>query len=165
MSRLGMGIENRFLFRTGSQWTDSLESSAKFFNNSANGSLCRWACANLLIQTPANMATRQKRSKVWLYFTRKNYNNATCNACKKSISSKGGNTTNMKKHLNTQHGMKLQECHVFDACSSAANVSALSLTFQGKLLKVITTTCVKQFAFIVRSRSSHLLSRRLKHTF
>ena len=38
---VGMGIENRFLFRTGSQWTDSLESLAKFFNDSANGSLCR----------------------------------------------------------------------------------------------------------------------------
>ena len=161
---LGMGIENRFLFRTGSQWIDSLESIAKFFNDSANGSLCRCACADLLLQTAANMATRQKRSKVWLYFTRQNDNNATCNACKKSISSKGGNTTNMKKHLNTQHGLKLQECHVFDACSSAANVSASSLflTIQGKLLKVITTTCVKQFAFIVCSRSSYLLSRRLK---
>ena len=52
---LGMGIENRFLFRTGSQGTDSLESVAKFFNDSANGSLCRCACANLLIQTAANM--------------------------------------------------------------------------------------------------------------
>ena len=54
-SSLGMGIENRFLFRTGSQWTDSLESLAKFFNDSANGSLCRCTCANLLIQTAANM--------------------------------------------------------------------------------------------------------------
>ena len=54
-SRVGMGIENRFLFRTGSQWTDSLESLAKFFSDSANGSLCHCACANLLIQTAANM--------------------------------------------------------------------------------------------------------------
>ena len=48
---LGMGIENRFLFRTGSQWTDSLESLAKFFNDSVIGSLCVCACANLLQQT------------------------------------------------------------------------------------------------------------------
>ena len=54
---------------------------------------------------------------------------------------------------------------MFDACSSAANISASSLlTIQGKLLKVITTTCVKQFTFIVCSRSSYLLSRHLKHT-
>ena len=52
---IGMGIENRFLFRTGSQWTDSLETSAKFFNDSVNGSLCRCPCANLLIQTATNM--------------------------------------------------------------------------------------------------------------
>ena len=52
---LGMGIENRFLFRTGSQWTDSLESLAKFFNDSVIDSLCVCACANLLIQTAANM--------------------------------------------------------------------------------------------------------------
>src|SRR4029434_2177 len=56
----------------------------------------------------------------------KNDTYATCNLCKKSISSKGGNTTNMNKHLNTQHGIKLQECHVFDACSSSANVGASS---------------------------------------
>ena len=54
-SHVGMGIENRFLFRTGSQWTDSLESLAKFFNDSVIDSLCLCACANLLIQTAANM--------------------------------------------------------------------------------------------------------------
>ena len=54
-SAVGMGIENRFLFRTGSQWTDSLESLAKFFNDSVIDSLCLCACANLLIQTAANM--------------------------------------------------------------------------------------------------------------
>ena len=45
------------------------------------------------------MATRQKLSKV----------------------------SNMKKYLNTQRGMKLLECHVFEACSSAANVCASSV--------------------------------------
>ena len=33
--RLGMGIENRFLFRTGSETTDSLESLASLLNDSA----------------------------------------------------------------------------------------------------------------------------------
>ena len=55
LKEVGMGIGNRFLFRTGSQWTNSLDSSAKFFNDSAHGSLCRCACANLLIQTAAKM--------------------------------------------------------------------------------------------------------------
>src|SRR4029434_5835056 len=57
---LGMGIENRFLLRTGSQWTDSLD------------------------------------------------------ACKTSLSSKGGKTTITPKHLSILHAITLQECHVFE---------------------------------------------------
>ena len=74
----------------------------------------------VLVQTAANMAPpRMKRSKAWLYFTRKDDNIATCNSCKVSISSKGGTTTNMQKHLATQHGIHLQECHVFDTLRSS----------------------------------------------
>ncbi|KAK0154985.1 Zinc finger BED domain-containing protein 1 [Merluccius polli] len=57
---------------------------------------------------------RNKRSKVWLHFTRKDDNRASCNACKVEISSAGGNTSNMQKHLRTQHGITLTECFVFD---------------------------------------------------
>src|SRR4029434_9854425 len=67
-----------------------------------------------LFQTAANMASRQRRSKVWLYFTRKDDHRATCNACKTSISSKGGNTTIKPKHLSIQHAITLQECRVFE---------------------------------------------------
>ena len=44
-SFVGMGIENRFLLRTGSQWTDSLESLAKVLNDSAIdvGAVCTCA--------------------------------------------------------------------------------------------------------------------------
>ena len=74
----------------------------------------------VLVQTAANMAPpRKKRAKAWLYFTRKDDNIATCNSCKVSISSKGGTTTNMQKHLATQHGIHLQECHVFDTLRSS----------------------------------------------
>ena len=56
----------------------------------------------VLVQTAANMAPpRKKRAKAWLYFTRKDDNIATCNSCQVSISSKGGTTTNMQKHLAT----------------------------------------------------------------
>ena len=44
-----------------------------------------------------------------------------CNACKKIISSKGGNS-NMQKHLSTQHAITLQECHVFDVLQSDAGM-------------------------------------------
>ena len=74
----------------------------------------------VLVQTAANMAPpRKKRAKAWLYFTRKDDNIATCNSCQVSISSKGGTTTNMQKHLATQHGIHLQECHVFDTLRSS----------------------------------------------
>lgn len=34
---------------------------------------------------------------------------------------KDGNTSNMLKHLSTQHGLKLQECHVLDKCHCFPN--------------------------------------------
>src|SRR4029434_1291557 len=66
------------------------------------------------VETAANMASRQRRSKVWLYFTRKDDHRATCNACQTSISSKGGKTTIMQKHLSILHAITLQECRVFE---------------------------------------------------
>ena len=115
-----------------------MESSAKFFNGSAIGPLWRCACANFFSFFFRLQQTWQLGRSVLKFGSishDKNDTYATCNLCKKSISSKGGNTTNMNKHLNTQHGIKLQECHVFDACSSSANVGASSLSVQGKLLK------------------------------
>src|SRR4029434_2229078 len=101
------------------------------------------------------MASRQRRSKVRLYFTRKDDQRATCTACKTSISSKGGNTTNMQKHLSTQHSITLQESHVFDALrsddnvkefqpsnSSAANVSSSYVNIVGKLLQTLSIVLV-----------------------
>src|SRR4029434_9889347 len=101
------------------------------------------------VYTAAKMASRQRHSKVWLYFTRTDDHRATCSACKTSISSKGGNTTNMQKHLSTQHAITLQECLVFDALrsdehvnesqpsnSSAANVSASSVNFEQSIVLV-----------------------------
>ena len=40
------------------------------------------------------------------------------------ISCKGANTSNMLKHLSSQHGIKYQECHVFDHLRTSANVAA-----------------------------------------
>ena len=81
----------------------------------------------VLVQTAANMAPpRKKRSKAWLHFTRKDDTIATCNSCKVSISSKGGTTSNMQKHLATQHGIHLQECRVFDTLVRSSNASESS---------------------------------------
>src|SRR4029434_2947838 len=123
------------------------------------------------------MASRQRRLKVWLYSTRKDDHRATSIACKTSILSTGGNSTNMQKHLSTQHAITLQECHVFDSIrsddnvnesqpsnSSAANVSASSVNIEGKLLQTLSivlvplvslckpafTICSCQFYFLVQ---------------
>src|SRR4029434_5458678 len=60
------------------------------------------------------MASRQRRSKMWLYFTQKDDHRATCSACKTSLSSKGGVTSITPKHLSILHAITLQECRVFE---------------------------------------------------
>ena len=99
-----------------------------------------------------------------------------------SISSKGGNTTNMQKHLSTQHAITLQECHVFDALRSddkvnesqpsnsrAANISASSINIEGKFLQTLSivlvpfvslceqafTICLCQFYFWFKVNTQH----------
>src|SRR4029434_4911824 len=66
---------------------------------------------------------------------------------KRLFRQRGGNTTDMQKHLSTQHAITLKECHVFDALrsedkvnesqpsnsSAATNVSASSVNIEGKL--------------------------------
>src|SRR4029434_7269124 len=60
------------------------------------------------------MASRQRRSKVWLYFTQQDDHRPTCSACKTSLSSKGGKTTITPKHVSILHAITLQECRVFE---------------------------------------------------
>ncbi|XP_033480950.2 E3 SUMO-protein ligase ZBED1-like isoform X1 [Epinephelus lanceolatus] len=59
---------------------------------------------------------KAKRSKVWLHFTSKDADSAACNKCSKAILCKGGNTSNLIKHLTT-HGifLKAEQCTVFDS--------------------------------------------------
>lgn len=59
---------------------------------------------------------RAKHSKVWLYFTPKDANSATCNKCLKAILCKGDNTSDLIKRLMT-HGIfiKAEKCIVFDS--------------------------------------------------
>ncbi len=91
-----MGTENRFFwffFRTGAQWIDSLEPLAYLLNDSAyrfrSLQMCHDTHALRCFGYAANMSSRQKRSKVWLYFTRKDTNAVICNSCKSLILAKG----------------------------------------------------------------------------
>lgn len=56
---------------------------------------------------------------------------ASCNVCKMIISSSGGNTSNLLKHLSMQHRLKLQECHVFNTSGTASQPGSTSVT-EGK---------------------------------
>ena len=72
-----------------------------------------------------------KRSKVWLHFTNKDANSATCNRCQKTMACKGGNTSNLMKHLAT-HGvyLKAEQCTVFDKLRDAPSTSAAAAAGQ-----------------------------------
>ncbi|KAL7403771.1 hypothetical protein ABVT39_004898 [Epinephelus coioides] len=69
-------------------------------------------------------AVRAKRSKVWAHFIKMNESSARCNICQKVVASKGGNTSNIIKHLQSTHSIKLKECGVFDCLNKAAKVSS-----------------------------------------
>lgn len=69
------------------------------------------------------MSVRAKRSKVWAHFVRVNENSARCNLCQREVASKGGNTSNMTKHLERLHSIKLKECGLFDCYSNTGKVS------------------------------------------
>src|SRR4029434_7363291 len=92
----------------------------------------------------ANMASRQRRSKVWLYFTQKDDHRATCSACKTSLSSKGAKTTITPKHLSILHAITLQACRVFERYGvkitlmnlNQATAARLTLALHPLILKV-----------------------------
>lgn len=44
-----------------------------------------------------------KRSKIWHFFTKESENKAKCDLCHSLYSIKGGSTTNLNKHLKTNH--------------------------------------------------------------
>ncbi|CAB1455956.1 unnamed protein product [Pleuronectes platessa] len=76
---------------------------------------------------------KAKRSKVWLCFAPKDRNNATCSKCNKAIASKGGNTSNLMKHLATHNVfLKAKACTVFEClrereCEPMPSTSAVSV--------------------------------------
>ncbi|KAK7904323.1 hypothetical protein WMY93_016930 [Mugilogobius chulae] len=72
------------------------------------------------------MAERAKRSRVWLYFTKIDADNARCLKCNKTFSCKGGTTSNLSKHVAKIHGIQTERCTVFDECPPAASSSSES---------------------------------------
>ncbi|XP_072563755.1 uncharacterized protein [Paramormyrops kingsleyae] len=64
---------------------------------------------------------KTKRSKMWLYFTRKDSDTVACSKCFTAVECKGGNTSNLMKHLRV-HGinLKAERCTVFDSLRTTA---------------------------------------------
>ncbi len=60
----------------------------------------------------ASVAARVKRSKVWAHVTKLSDTSVRCNICSSVIVNKGGNTSNIMKHLLTKH-IYLKQCAVF----------------------------------------------------
>ncbi|XP_033979359.1 uncharacterized protein KIAA1958 [Trematomus bernacchii] len=68
----------------------------------------------------AGRMERTKRSKVWLNFTRLDLDNARCQMCNKNFACKGGNTSNLSKHLAKVHHIQWEKCTVFVSSSAVA---------------------------------------------
>ena len=59
-------------------------------------------------ESTQHVKKRTKRSKVWLYFGRVDADNARCNKWNKLLASKGGNTSNLSKHLAKVHQIQTE---------------------------------------------------------
>ncbi len=72
--------------------------------------------ASMLLETlNKNYSWRRERnSETGLHFIKRDDFISDSNVCKMMISSKSGSTSNLLKHLFMQHGLKFQECHIFD---------------------------------------------------
>ena len=77
----------------------------------------------------AEMVERSKRSKVWLNFTRLDVDNARCQKGNKSLAFKGGNTSNLSKHLAKVHHIQTEKCTVFDCLSSSSVAPRFHVTY------------------------------------
>ena len=66
------------------------------------------------------MATREKSSKVWLYFSSVEKERAKCSKCDAILTCKGGCTSALRKHLLAVHKIRLSECTVFESLRKKA---------------------------------------------
>lgn len=111
-----MGIENRFLLRTRSNWFNPSTSFAFMLHDSFIDAVCASRNNDVglsgeavgennnkgaegAITTESDGLKRQKRSKERLNFIKNTAEGAACNVCSSVLSCKGGNTGNMPKYM------------------------------------------------------------------
>ena len=60
-----------------------------------------------VVESVVNDNHTQLASNVWKYATKKSPNLAVCNLCNRSMKTKNGVTTNVRRHLIGQHGLSI----------------------------------------------------------
>lgn len=88
------------------------------------------------------MSTR-KRSDVWSHFVATSATEAKCNICKKSFSTKGGSTSNLRRHLKSSHPTVLLaqvRTETADDCPAAAGAVSTTSTFSAGPLTALAGT-------------------------
>ena len=71
-------------------------------------------CCYMQQHTHTEEMAERTRSEVWLNFTRLEVDNACYQKCNKSLACKGGNTSNLSKHLAKVLHIQTEECTGFN---------------------------------------------------
>lgn len=89
----------------------------------------------------------RKRSDIWMHFDAVTPSQARCHGCKTTISSHGGSTSNMRRHLKTKHPTVLlperPEAAAADMTPETATTSASTSTDPGSTSSTTTTTTTR----------------------
>lgn len=170
--RLGMGNQNRFLLRNGSEFSDPSDSYASVLINSF------YWCQHVFLtvakqwcQTHASTLLETDNEKEpWLRGRngpKRGFNlgemttllDVKCLWNDHFKKPKRGKVSSMLKHLSTQHGLKFQECHVFvciciwvGASATASQPSSSSVT-EGKY-RIIRTLAPRRQAWIFLTKDN-----------
>ncbi len=109
-------------------------------------------------------AERVKRSKVWVHVTKISNTNVRCNKCSSVIVNKGGNISNVMKHLLTKH-IYLKQCTVFTM--SPVSSSNLRDTFTSNVDSAVElhSRDSLSLAFTCCSDMCLFRARALKHAY
>ncbi len=78
-----------------------------------------YPCACAVCVCMQSVAARVKRSKVWAHVTKLSDTSIRCNICSSVILNRGGNTSNIMKHLLTKHNIYLKQCIAYLLCLPA----------------------------------------------
>ncbi len=89
----------------------------------------RCMCVCVCVQS---VAARVKRSKVWAHVTKLSNTSVRCNICSSVIVNKGGNTSNIMKHLLTKHNIYLKQCAAFTMSPLARHIH-IKCWFSGRV--------------------------------